>query len=79
MKQRAYAPEGLRSGQASGRHQGLRRPSDAERIERALHVVSLEELGDVVEDQLRDRRSSGLPVADDGDNASRKLQSRRRQ
>ncbi|MCI4568438.1 hypothetical protein [Lysobacter sp. CFH 32150] len=78
MNQRANAPEGLRSGEASGRHQGLRRPSDAERIERALHVVSLEELGDVVEDQLRDRRSSGLPVADDGDNAtSRKLQRRR--
>ena len=77
MNQRTNAPERLRSGEASGRHQSLRRPDDAKRIERALHVVGLEDQGDVVEDQLRDRRSSGLPVADDSDNASRELQNRR--
>jgi hypothetical protein len=77
MNQRANAPERLRSGEASGRHQGLRRPSEAERIERALHVVSLDEQGEVVEDQLRDRRSSGRPVADDSDNGSWESRNRR--
>ena len=77
MNQRINASEGLRSGEASGKHQGLRRPNDAQRIERALHVVGLEDQGDVVEDELRDRRSSGLPVADDRDNASRESWNRR--
>lgn len=72
MNQRANtSSERLISGEASGRHQGLHRPNDAKRIERALHVVGLEDQGDIVEDQMRDRRSRGLPVADDGDNAGR--------
>lgn len=77
MNQRVNSSERLRSGEASGRHQGLRRPSDAERIKRALHVVSLEEQGEVVEDQFRDRRSSGLPVADDSDDTSWESRNRR--
>lgn len=69
MNHRAYASERLRSGVASSPHQGLRRPSDGWRIERALHQVGLEDQGDIVEDQWRDRRSSGLPVADESENA----------
>ena len=77
MNQRTNAPERLHSGEASGRHQGLRRPNEAERIGRALHLVSLEEQGEVVEDQWRDRRSSGLPGADNDDNASWESRNRR--
>lgn len=48
-------------GQASARHQGLRRPSDDQQIEQKLGEVGLEDQGEVLEDHLRDRRSSGAP------------------
>ena len=53
------------SGVASGQHQGLHRPSDDQRVEQALDDVGLEDQGDVLEDQLRDRRSRGAPPEDD--------------
>jgi len=49
------------SGVASGKHQGLRRPADDQRIEQALDDVGLEDQGEVLEDDLRDRRSRGAP------------------
>ena len=49
------------SGVASGQHQGLHRPSDDQRVEQALDDVGLEDQGDVLDDQLRDRRSRGAP------------------
>jgi len=52
-------------GQASGQHQGLHRPSDDQRVEQALDDVGLEDQGDVLEDQLRDRRSRGGPPQED--------------
>lgn len=48
-------------GIASNRHQGLRRPADDQRIEQSLDDVGLEDLGEVLEDDLRDRRSRGAP------------------
>ena len=49
------------SRDASGQHQGLKRPADDQRVEQALRDADLDELGENVEDQLRDRRGSGLP------------------
>lgn len=48
-------------GQASAKHQGLHRPADDQRIGQALDDVGLEDQGEVLEDELRDRRSSGAP------------------
>ena len=56
---------GRSSGIASGQHQGLHRPNDDQRVEQALDDVGLEDQGDVLEDQLRDRRSRGAPPEDD--------------
>jgi len=53
------------SGVASGQHQGLHRPSDDQRVGQALDDVGLEDQGDVLEDQLRDRRSRGGPPQED--------------
>lgn len=47
------------SGVASAKHRGLHRPDDDQRVEQALDDVGLEDRGDVVEDQWRDRRSRG--------------------
>jgi len=47
--------------QASGRHQGLTRPNEDLVIRRRLDHVGLDERGDIVEDDLRDRASNGLP------------------
>lgn len=55
------APVMAAGGQASAKHQGLHRPADDQRIEQALDDVGLEDRGDVLEDELRDRRSSGAP------------------
>lgn len=49
------------AGVASNRHQGLHQPADDQRIEQALDDVGLEDLGEVLEDDLRDRRSRGAP------------------
>lgn len=63
------APRGPAGGVASGRHQGLRRPGDDRHLEHALHEVSLEDRGEVIEDHLRDRRGSGVPSADISDDS----------
>lgn len=59
------SPTRLRRGrggrEASIPHQSLRRPADDRRVEQALASVGLEDQGEVVDDLLRDRRSSGLP------------------
>lgn len=52
------------SGIASGQHQGLHRPSDDQRVEQALGDIGLDDQGEVLEDQLRDRRSRGAPPED---------------
>lgn len=59
------AGEQARAAQASGQHQALTRPADDQRVAQALDHVGLEDQGDVVEDQLRDRRGSGVPAPDD--------------
>lgn len=59
-------PERDTSGVASGQHQGLRRPSDDQEVEQALHDVDLQDQGESVEDRLRDRRSSGTPPREGG-------------
>lgn len=46
--------------EASGQHEGLRHPvDDDQRVEQRLDDVGPDDQGEVVEDQLRDRRSSG--------------------
>ena len=53
---------------ASGRHEGLRHPvDDDQRVEQRLDDVGLDDQGDILDDELRDRRSSGVPwQADSG-------------
>lgn len=53
-----------RSSEASGKHQGLHRPGDDQRVRQVLDHVGLEDRGELVEDELRDRRGSGVPVVD---------------
>lgn len=54
--------------EASGQHEGLRHPvDDDQRVEQRLDDVGLDDQGDAVEDQLRDRRSSGSGAAGSGD------------
>ena len=51
-----------RAGEAGGQHQPVRRPDHDQAIEQRLDDVGLEDRGDVLEDDLRDRRSrGGLP------------------
>ena len=47
------------AGEASGKHQGLRQPADDQRVEAALDDVGLDDRGESMEDQLRDRRGKG--------------------
>lgn len=56
-----------RRGEASGTHQPVRRPDHDQAVEQRLDDVSLEGRGDVLEDDLRDRRSRGLPPDADRD------------
>lgn len=58
-----------RAGEAGGRHQPVRRPDHDQSIEQRLDDVGLEDRGDVLEDDLRDRRSRGLPPDADRDQA----------
>lgn len=51
---------GRSSGEAGGQHQGLRQPSDDERVEDKLDNVDLEARGARVDDHLRDRDSKGV-------------------
>lgn len=57
------------SRQHGGQHQGLHRPSEDQRVEQALDHASLDDLGETTEDQLRDRRGSGIPAVEEGENA----------
>jgi len=47
-------------GEASGKHQGLRQPSNDGRVEDALDNVGFTDRGESMEDHLRDRRSKGV-------------------
>ncbi|RPE79954.1 hypothetical protein [Vulcaniibacterium tengchongense] len=57
-------------GEISGQHHGLRRPGDEQRLDQALREADLEDRGESVEDRLRDRRSSGVPAEDGGEDAA---------
>ena len=48
-----------RASEASGRHHGLYRPGNERRVDQVLDQVGLDDLGDIVEDEQRDRRSRG--------------------
>ncbi|KQY52232.1 hypothetical protein [Lysobacter sp. Root494] len=51
--------------EAGGQQEGLRHPVDDEqRVKQRLDDVGLDDQGDVADDQLRDRRSSGSPSSD---------------
>lgn len=72
-------PANLKRGQggreASNPHHGLRQPADDQRVKQALDDVGLDDQGEVLEDQLRDRRSSGAlrsKKADDSTSNERK-------
>ena len=55
-------PDATRAGEASGQHQPVRRPDDDQAVEQRLGDVGLDDRGDALEDDLRDRRSrGGLP------------------
>ena len=56
-----------RSGEASGKHQGMFRPDDERDTSDKLANVSLKDRGAVMEDHLRDKRGNG--VANDYDDA----------
>lgn len=56
-----------RSGEASGKHQGMYRPDEERDTSDKLENVSLEDRGAVMEDHLRDKRGNG--VANDYDDA----------
>ena len=59
--------QGSGASEASGQHEGLRHPvDDDQRVEQRLDDVGLDDQGEVVEDQLRDRRSSGAAPDDGG-------------
>ena len=64
-----------RSAEASGKHQGLHQPNDDQRVEQTLDKIGLEDdpesQGEMIEDQLRDRRGSGIPAVDDERNEHR--------
>lgn len=56
-----------RRGEAGGQHQPVRRPDHDQPVEQRLDDVGLEGRGDVLEDDLRSRRSNGLPPDADRD------------
>lgn len=62
------------SRQHGGQHQGLHRPSEDQRVEQALDHASLDDFGETTEDQIRDRRGSGIPAIDQADDKSTGLQ-----
>lgn len=60
---------GSDASEASGRHEGLRHPvDDAQRVQQRLDDVGLDDQGDVIDDELRDRRSSGTRPDERADN-----------
>jgi hypothetical protein len=48
-----------RASEASGRHHGLYRPGNEQRVDQKLDKVGLDDQGDMLEDEQRDRRSRG--------------------
>lgn len=56
---------GSGTGEASGKHQGLRHPDNDQRVKQALDEVDLADQGESAEDELRDRRGRGLPNTTD--------------
>jgi len=56
-----------RRGEAGGQHQPVRRPDHDQPVEQRLDDVGLDDQGDILEDELRDRRGSGLPPSIDRD------------
>lgn len=54
-------PDAARAGEAGGQHQPVRRPDHDQSVEQRLDDVGLDDRGDVLEDDLRDRRSRGGP------------------
>lgn len=54
-------PAAAQGGVASSPHQGLRRPADQVPSRDALKQADLTDLGQSVEDRLRDRRNNGTP------------------
>lgn len=56
--------EAARPGEASGRHQPLRRDDDDKRVRQRLGDVGLSDQGDAFEDEQRDRHSRGAPPED---------------
>ena len=66
-----------RSGgsEAGGQQEGLRHPvDDGHRVKQRLDDVGLDDQGDVADDQLRDRGSSGAPSNDSADNKNKDVQ-----
>lgn len=51
---------GSGGGEASGKHQGLRQPSDDGRVEDAVGNIGLKDSSATLEDQLRDKRGQGV-------------------
>ena len=51
--------------QASARHKGLYRPQDDQLTQKRLDDVGLDDRGDILEDDLRDRAGNGLLPARD--------------
>ena len=54
-------------GEASGRHHGLYRPGDEQRVDQTLDKVGLDDRGDMLEDEQRDRRSRGAAPSGEGE------------
>jgi hypothetical protein len=65
MINRRQDPTPATSGEASGKHQGLRQPADDGRVENAVDKIGLDDRGERMEDQLRDRHSKGVADAFD--------------
>lgn len=61
-----HLKRGKGGAEAGGRHAGLRHPIDDKGIEQRLDDVGLDDRGEALEDELRDRRSSGVPSGDRG-------------
>jgi len=49
-----------RSGEASGKHQGMYRPDGQREVEDKLENVGLGDRGESMEDHLRDKRGKGV-------------------
>lgn len=67
------APDTSRGREASGKHEGLRHPIEEKQQEKQrLGDVGLDDQGEVAEDDLRDRRSSGAGSQEPGERKPRR-------